>query len=111
ITIHLAERPLAGGLFNVGSGRAHTWLDLAHAIFSALARAPVIDFVDMPESLRGKYQYYTCADISKLRSGGYTKPVTPLAEAVRDYVVNYLVPSRCLGVEGKPWLAPQGLTA
>ncbi len=98
-TIHLAERPLAGGLFNLGCGEARTWLDLAHAIFAALGRDPQIDFVDMPEHLRGKYQYHTCADIAKLRATGYSRPMTPLAEAVRDYVVNYLVPGRFLGDE------------
>ena len=99
ITLHLADRPLAGGLYNVGSGRAQTWLELAHAVFAALGRDPVIEFVDMPETLRGKYQYHTCADVAKLRASGYTKPPTPLAEAVRDYVVNYLVPGRPLGDE------------
>lgn len=99
ITLHLADRPLAGGLFNVGSGVAHTWLELAEAVFSSLGRDPQIDFVDMPEALRGKYQYYTCADISKLRATGYQKAITPLNEAVRDYVINYLVPGRYLGDE------------
>jgi ADP-L-glycero-D-manno-heptose 6-epimerase len=99
ITLHLADKPLAGGLYNVGSGEAKTWVDLAHAIFASLGRDPQIDFVDMPESLRGKYQYHTCADITKLRSTGYTKAITPLSDSVRDYVVNYLVPGRFLGDE------------
>ena len=99
ITLHLADKPLAGGLYNVGSGEAKTWVDLAHAIFASLGRDPQIDFVDMPESLRGKYQYHTCADIAKLRSTGYTKAITPLSDSVRDYVVNYLVPGRFLGDE------------
>ena len=98
-TIHLAERPLAGGLFNLGCGEARTWLELAHAIFAALGRDPQIDFVEMPEHLRGKYQYHTCADIAKLRATGYSRPMTPLTEAVRDYVVNYLVTARFLGDE------------
>jgi len=98
-TLHLAERPLAGGLYNIGSGEARTWVDLANAVFSALGRDPRIEFVDMPEHLRGKYQYHTCADVTKLRSTQFTKPFTPLEEAVRDYVINYLVPGQYLGDE------------
>jgi ADP-L-glycero-D-manno-heptose-6-epimerase len=98
MTIHFADRaPNAGGLFNLGSGEANTWLTLAHAIFAALGRQPAIDFIDMPEVLRGKYQYYTKADISRIRSTGYDRPMTPLAEAVRDYVQNYLMTGKKLG--------------
>jgi ADP-L-glycero-D-manno-heptose 6-epimerase len=100
MTIHFAETATgAGGLYNLGSGEANTWLTLARAIFSAQGREPQIEFIEMPEVLRGKYQYYTKADISKLRGTGYTKPVTPLAEAVRDYVQNYLATGRKLGDE------------
>ena len=98
MTLHFAERgSSACGLYNVGSGQANTWLTLAGAIFSALGLKPDIQFIDMPESLRARYQYYTQADISKLRAGGYGRPVTPLAEAVGDYVKNYLVPGKRLG--------------
>ncbi len=98
MTIHFADRATeAGGLFNLGSGEANTWLTLAHAIFAALGRPPAIDFIDMPEILRGKYQYYTQADISRLRGTGYDRPMTPLAEAVRDYVQNHLVAGKKLG--------------
>lgn len=98
MTLHLAEEEEeAGGLYNIGSGVARTWVDLANALFSALGKTPNIDFIDMPENIRGQYQYYTCADISKLRSTGYDKPTTSLEEAVRDYAVNYLMPGRRLG--------------
>jgi ADP-L-glycero-D-manno-heptose 6-epimerase len=98
MTIHFAESaPSAAGLFNVGSGEANTWLSLTGAIFAALGRAQEIEFIDLPAELRGKYQYYTRADISKLRASGYRKPVTPLADAVGDYVRNYLVPDKRLG--------------
>jgi ADP-L-glycero-D-manno-heptose 6-epimerase len=98
MTLHFAEKGgSAAGLFNVGSGKASTWLTLADAIFGALGRAPDVEFIDMPEALRAKYQYYTQADISKLRATGYDRPVTPLADAVSDYVRNYLVPDRRLG--------------
>ncbi|KXU34023.1 ADP-L-glycero-D-mannoheptose-6-epimerase [Cephaloticoccus capnophilus] len=90
-----SDRP--SGLFNLGSGEANTWLTLTRAIFAALGREPQINFIDMPESLRGKYQYHTRADIGKLRDAGYSAPVTPLADSVRDYVQNYLRPAKKLG--------------
>lgn len=97
MTLHLAEKDGACGLYNVGSGEAHTWAELATALFRALGREPNIRFIDMPESIREKYQYFTQADISRLRASGYAAPVTPLADAVDDYVRNYLVPDRRLG--------------
>ena len=98
MTLHFAEKTAAaGGLYNLGSGQASTWLTLTQAIFAALGRPPKIEFIDMPEVLRGKYQYFTQADTSKFRASGYDRPVTPLAEAVRDYVLGYLVPGRKLG--------------
>jgi ADP-L-glycero-D-manno-heptose 6-epimerase len=100
MTLHFAEHPegiKASGLFNLGSGEANTWIALTHAIFAALKRPPEIEFIDMPPVLRDKYQYYTRADISKLRSSGYTRPMTPLAEAVADYTRNYLATGQRLG--------------
>jgi ADP-L-glycero-D-manno-heptose 6-epimerase len=100
MTLHFAEHPAgraAGGLFNLGSGEAHTWLTLTRALFGAMGRDPRIDFIDMPEALRGKYQYFTQADIGKLRSSGYERPVTRLEEAVRDYVQGHLATGRRLG--------------
>ncbi len=100
MTLHFAEHAdgqRAGGLFNLGSGEANTWLTLTRAIFAAIGRPPQIEFIDMPEVLRGKYQYYTKADITKLRDASYSRPMTPLAEAVRDYVQGYLMPGKKLG--------------
>ena len=98
MTLHFAEQATsAGGLYNLGSGQANTWLTLTRAIFSALGREPAIDFVDMPEALRGKYQYFTQADTAKLRATGYARAMTPLAASVRDYVQNHLVPGKKLG--------------
>ena len=96
MTLHLAATPAAGGLYNVGSGGARTWIDLANAVFAALARQPEIHFIEMPESIRDKYQYFTEANLSRLRSTGYTAPVTSLENSVSDYVRNYLVPDRRL---------------
>jgi ADP-L-glycero-D-manno-heptose 6-epimerase len=98
MTLHFAEKaPAVGGVFNLGSGQANTWLTLTRAIFAALGREPNIEFVDMPEILRGKYQYFTQADVGKLRATGYDRPMTPLSDAVKDYVQGYLVPGKKLG--------------
>ena len=98
MTLHFAEKaPAAGGLYNLGSGQANTWLTLTRAIFAALGREPKIEFIAMPEVLRGKYQYFTQADIGKLRATGYDRAMTPLNEAVRDYVQGYLVTGKKLG--------------
>jgi ADP-L-glycero-D-manno-heptose 6-epimerase len=100
MTLFLAAERGAAGLYNLGSGAASTWLDLAGALFAAMGRAPAVDFVDMPEGIRDKYQYFTRADVGKLRAAGYSAPGTPLADAVRDYVAGYLAPDRRLGDEG-----------
>ena len=86
----LLEHPEVNGVFNVGTGRARTWNDLAKAVFAALGKAPAIDYMDMPETLREKYQYFTQADMDKLRAAGYTAPFTPLEEAAAEYVQGYL---------------------
>jgi ADP-L-glycero-D-manno-heptose 6-epimerase len=96
MTLYLADHPTAAGLFNIGSGEAHTWKQLALSVFRALGKEPKIEFIDMPENLRSRYQYYTKADIGKLRATGYDRPMISLDLAVRDYVSNYLVPDRVL---------------
>jgi ADP-L-glycero-D-manno-heptose 6-epimerase len=95
MTLHVAQRH-ANGIFNVGSGIAHTWLDLVRPIFRAMDVPERIEFIDMPQTLRDKYQYCTCATIDRLRASGYDAPVTPLSDAVDDYVRNYLIPGRRL---------------
>ncbi len=72
MTVHLANTPSASGLFNVGSGAARTWLDLVGAVFTAMGRKPDIRFIEMPEALRGRYQYATQATIDKLRAPATT---------------------------------------
>jgi ADP-L-glycero-D-manno-heptose 6-epimerase len=105
MTLHLAECG-GTGLFNVGSGTPHTWLDLVRPIFHALELPERIEFIEMPAALRGKYQYYTCARVARLHATGYDNPVTPLADAVTDYVTNYLVPQRPLEIADPPVAAP-----
>jgi ADP-L-glycero-D-manno-heptose 6-epimerase len=97
MTLYLAANPTANGIFNIGAGVARTWNELARAVFAALGREPRIEYIDMPVSIRDKYQYFTQADIGKLRAAGYGQPITSLEDAVRDYVVNYLVPGRAIG--------------
>ena len=92
---HTAREPM--GLFNVGTGTSRTWNDLARAIFAALERPPRIHYIDMPETLRARYQYHTRAEPQKLRDAGYRQPTAPLEAAVADYVRHYLVPGRHLG--------------
>ncbi len=88
--IWLWQHPRVNGLFNAGSGRARTFLDLAAATFQAMGKAPRIEFIDMPEDIRDRYQYFTEAPMDKLRAAGYERPATSLEEGVRDYVQNYL---------------------
>ncbi|MDB5073295.1 MAG: rfaD [Candidatus Eremiobacteraeota bacterium] len=99
ITAFLARTPRAGGIYNVGSGIERTWNDLARAVFAALELPPRIEYVEMPEVLRGKYQYRTVATIDRLRAAGYVQPLTTLEDAVRDYVRGYLVTGTVLGSE------------
>src|SRR5271170_6500545 len=96
MTLHLAANKKAGGLFNIGSGEARTWIDLANSVFAALGKKPKIEFIEMPEIIRDKYQYFTQANISRLRATGYKEKVTSLESAVADYVQNHLVPDKRL---------------
>ena len=96
MTLHFIENP-ASGLFNIGSGKMHTWNELAAAIFSALDLAPTIEYVEMPAHLRDRYQYHTRADVTRLLETGYTKETWSLEESVADYVRNYLIPGKFLG--------------
>lgn len=85
---------IKSGIYNLGSGKARTFLDLAKATFNALGKTPFIEFIDTPEDIRDKYQYFTEANMSKLIDQGYNKPFTSLEEGVNDYVTQYLI-RRC----------------
>ena len=86
----LMETPKVSGLFNVGTGAARSFRDLITAAFAALGRAPSIEYVDMPVSIRDSYQYFTQASVENLRRAGYNAGFTPLEEAVKRYVVSFL---------------------
>jgi ADP-L-glycero-D-manno-heptose 6-epimerase len=97
MTLWLLDRPDVDGIFNVGNGHACDWNTLIGAIFSALGRQPAIDYIAMPDQLAGRYQYFTEADMVKLRAAGCDVSLTAVGEAVREYVVDHLVPGRHLG--------------
>jgi ADP-L-glycero-D-manno-heptose 6-epimerase len=84
------ENPDKNGLYNLGSGQARSFKDLAETTFSAAGLEPKINFIEMPQELRGKYQYFTEANIDKLRKAGYTKEFTSLEDGVKKYVGEYL---------------------
>ena len=91
IALWLADHPSARGIFNVGTGKARTFEDLARSVFVAMGRDPEIDFVDTPEAIRDRYQYFTQADMSRLRNAGYDRAATSLEEGVGIYVRDYLM--------------------
>lgn len=90
MTLFFLDNAKVNGLFNIGTGKARTWNDLVAAVFAALGKKTNIEYIDMPESIRNQYQYYTCAEMTKLRKAGYKKQTMSLEEAIKDYVKNYL---------------------
>ncbi len=93
IVMYFFDHPEIHGIFNVGTGRARSWNDLARALFAAVGKKAVIEYIDMPEHLRERYQYFTQADIINLRKNNYRKAFTSLEDAIRDYV-GYLKTNR-----------------
>jgi ADP-L-glycero-D-manno-heptose 6-epimerase len=83
-------KTFVSGIYNVGTGKARTFNDLVNATFSALHKPTQIEYIDMPEDIRDTYQYFTEAEMDKIRSAGYSQPFYSLEEGVKDYVVNYL---------------------
>jgi ADP-L-glycero-D-manno-heptose 6-epimerase len=90
VCMFLMETRKHNGIYNLGTGKARTFLDLTRATFKAMGVAEDISFIDTPADIRDKYQYFTEADMSKLKKIGYPKPFTTLEEGVADYVDNYL---------------------
>lgn len=84
------------GIFNIGSGTASTWLQAANAVFKALGKEPKIEFIDMPENIRDQYQYYSKANMSKLKASGYRNECMQLEDSISEYVKEYLVPNKNL---------------
>ncbi|MDL2266929.1 ADP-glyceromanno-heptose 6-epimerase [Desulfovibrio sp. OttesenSCG-928-G15] len=86
----LVENPQVNGIFNIGTGKARTWNDLVNAVFAAMNREANIEYINMPEHLLGKYQYFTEAQMQRLHAAGYDKPMHTLEQGVTDYVQYYL---------------------
>jgi ADP-L-glycero-D-manno-heptose 6-epimerase len=86
MTLFFLNAKVPGGIYNVGTGRARTWLDMMRAVFQAMGRDPKIDFIPMPEALRDKYQYFTQAETGKIRKAGYAAPIQSLEEGVAAYI-------------------------
>ncbi|MDD4180225.1 MAG: ADP-glyceromanno-heptose 6-epimerase [Victivallaceae bacterium] len=95
----LLNCPQASGIYNIGSGRAETWNALACAAFEAFELEPEIRYIEMPDHLRGRYQYYTKAEIGKLQALGYDREITSLREAVIEYIRNYRLQDKLFGDE------------
>ncbi|MFB6346099.1 MAG: ADP-glyceromanno-heptose 6-epimerase [bacterium] len=90
MTLFFMENPEVNGIYNIGTGTARTFDDLAKSIFDALDKPVDIEYFDMPEDIRPNYQYYTQADLTKLRNAGFTDELHTLEEGIKDYVINYL---------------------
>ena len=90
VILWFLDNPKKSGLYNLGTGQARTWMDLANALYKALDRPANVEIIDMPAELRSKYQYYTQASMDRLRSAGYARPFTSLEDGVGDYVRRYL---------------------
>jgi len=98
MTLYFWEHPDKNGIFNIGTGKAQTWIELVTALFNALSKPVKIDFVDMPEDIREKYQYFTEANLTKLKQAGYDKSISNVENGVNDYVKNYLLKESYLGM-------------
>ena len=98
IVCHFLETSLSddstpNAIYNVGSGQARGFKDLASNVMESMGKKPHMTYIDMPEDLRGKYQYFTEANMAKLRAAGYSRPMTSLEDGIKDYVQNYLMKS------------------
>jgi ADP-L-glycero-D-manno-heptose 6-epimerase len=96
MTLYFLDNQRLDGLYNIGTGEARTWNDMVKACFAAMNKEPKIEFIDMPDNLKNQYQYFTQADITKLKKTGYKKPLTTLESAIKDYIQNYLKESKYL---------------
>ena len=97
MTLFFLDKPNVNGLFNLGTGKARTWNDLVSAIFKSLNKEVVIEYIDLPEHLQEKYQYFTEAKMNKIKKAGFNSSITNLEEGVADYVKNYLLGKQFLG--------------
>ena len=97
MTLFFLDKPNTSGLFNIGSGKARTWNDLVTALFKAMNKPVKIEYIELPQHLQDKYQYFTEANIVKIKKAGFTTPTTRLEDGVADYVKSYLLGKLYLG--------------
>jgi ADP-L-glycero-D-manno-heptose 6-epimerase len=97
MTLYFLENKDKNGIFNIGTGKARTWNDLVTILFKAMNKQINIEYIDMPETIKHKYQYFTQANLKKLFDAGYDKPITSLEDGISDYVKNYLIQNKYLG--------------
>lgn len=90
VMLWLYDHPAVNGLFNMGTGQARSFADLAKAVFAALGKEPNIRYIDTPENIRAQYQYFTEAKMARLRAAGYSKPFTSLEAGITRYVQDFL---------------------
>ena len=98
MTLYFLDHEDKNGIFNIGTGHAQTWVELVKALFDAVGKPVNIEFIDMPYEIREKYQYFTEANMKKLRNAGYDKNILNVREGVKDYVKNYLLKDIYLGM-------------
>lgn len=98
MTLFFFDNKNVNGIFNVGTGNAQTWIELVTALFNSMNKPVNIEFIDMPEDIREKYQYFTQADLTKIRDAGYDKPIMNVQNGVKDYVKNYLLKNSYFGL-------------
>jgi ADP-L-glycero-D-manno-heptose 6-epimerase len=91
ICVWLIENQPSNGLYNAGTGKGRTFVDLAKALFTALEKPTDIQYIDTPIDIRDKYQYFTQADTNKLRAAGYPTSFTSLEDGIKEYVTKYLL--------------------
>ena len=91
MTVHFFENVNFTVLYNIGSGLPRTWNDLAAAVFNTMGRDLNIEYIEMPQYIRGQYQYYTCAAMEKFKSSGFKFSTCSLEEGIEDYIRNYLI--------------------
>lgn len=97
MTLYFLDKPAVNGLFNLGTGKSRTWNDLVKSIFIATNKPANIEYIDLPSHLREKYQYFTEANMNKIKKAGYNSSITALEDGVADYVKNYLLGKQYLG--------------
>ncbi len=96
MTVFFYENKKPTGIYNVGTGEPHTFNQLVNAVFDALGLKAQIEYIDMPDDIKNQYQYFTKADISKIRKAGYSKPASDFNSTIKNYVRNYIQPGKFL---------------